>query len=124
MNYRKLGTTDLKVSEIGLGTEYLFNQPKDVVESVLSVAIEEKINYFDVLFSVEHFLKNLAPVLKKNRNKVIIAGHLGSIEKENRPKRNRTIKGSREGFLNLLKNLQVEFVDIIVVQYVKENPMD
>jgi len=121
MNYRKLGRTDFKVSEIGLGTEFLFRQPKDVVDSVITEAIEKKINYFDVLFSVEHYLKKLASPLKAYRDHLIITGHLGTSELEERPKRMRSIKGAEEGFLKLLKNLQTDHVDIINIQFVKAN---
>jgi len=121
MNYKKLGRTDIKVSEIGLGTEHLFNQTKDVVTSVITKAIESDINYFDVIFSVEHYLKKLAPALKDYRDQVIITGHLGTSEVDDRPKRNRSITSSREAFLKLLENLQTDYVDIINIQYVKAN---
>lgn len=121
MNYRKLGRTDFKVSEIGLGTEFLFRQPKDIVDSVITEAIKKKINYFDVLFSVEHYLKKLASPLKAYRDQVIITGHLGTSELEERPKRMRSIKGAEEAFLKLLKNLQTDHVDIINIQSVKAN---
>ena len=121
MNYNILGRTNLKVSEIGLGTEYLFDQKKLVVESVIREAIEQGINYFDALFSVEHFLKKIALGLKDKREEIIITGHLGTSELNEKPKRNRNIKQSKVAFLNLLKNLQISHVDIINIQFVKAN---
>ena len=44
MEYRKLGRTGLKVSEIGLGTEYLNQQPRRIVTSVVQHAIEQGVN--------------------------------------------------------------------------------
>lgn len=46
VNYRKLGRTDIDVSEIGLGTEYLNGQPRDTVVSVVHEAIDNGVNYF------------------------------------------------------------------------------
>ncbi|MFX0019084.1 MAG: aldo/keto reductase, partial [Candidatus Hermodarchaeota archaeon] len=59
LNFKELGRTGLKVSEIGIGTEHLFYQPKSIVKSVILSAIENEINYFDVLFSVQHYLEKL-----------------------------------------------------------------
>lgn len=39
MQYRKLGRTGLDVGVIGLGSEFLWNEPKEVVASVVDEAI-------------------------------------------------------------------------------------
>ncbi len=44
MEYRKLGRTILDVSAIGLGTEYLMEQPQDTVIAVVNEAIAQGIN--------------------------------------------------------------------------------
>ena len=124
MNYNILCRSNLKVSEIGLGTEYLFDQKKEVVESVIKEAIEQGINYFDTLFSVEHFLKKIALGFKDKRDEIIITGHLGTTELNEKPKRNRNIIESKVAFLNLLRNLQISHVDIINIQFVKANEYD
>ncbi|TFG25610.1 MAG: aldo/keto reductase [Promethearchaeota archaeon] len=124
MNYRILGKTNLKVSEIGIGTEYLFDENKEVVKAVINEAIEQGINYFDILFSVEHYLKKIAPSIKNIRDQIIITGHIGTTELNERPKRNRNIKECKDAFLRLLDNLQTSYVDIINVQFVKEKEFD
>ena len=124
MNYNILGRTNLKVSEIGLGTEYLFDQKSEIVESVIKEAIEQGINYFDALFSVEYFLKKIALGFKDKRGDIIITGHLGTSELNEKPKRNRNVKESKIAFLNLLKNLKISHVDIINIQFVKANEYD
>ena len=50
MKYRKLGKTELNVSEISLGTEYLINIPSETVKNVIHKSIEKGINYFDLFF--------------------------------------------------------------------------
>jgi hypothetical protein len=37
MEHRKLGRTELEVSEIGLGTEYLKGQPRETVLSIIGL---------------------------------------------------------------------------------------
>ncbi len=124
MNFKELGRTSLKVSEIGIGTEHLFDQTKDVVESVILSAIENKINYFDVLFSVQHYLEKLALPFKTYRDQLIITGHLGTTEFQGKAKRNRSIKESKKSFLKMLSVLKIDYVDILNIQYVKANEFE
>ncbi|MFW9947324.1 MAG: aldo/keto reductase [Candidatus Odinarchaeota archaeon] len=124
MNFKELGRTGLKVSEVGIGTEYLFYQPKNIVKSVILGAIENEINYFDVLFSVQHYLEKLALCFKGYRDQLIITGHLGTTEFNGKPKRNRSIKESRNAFLKLLSALKINYVDILIIQYVKVNEFE
>jgi len=121
MKFMELGRTGLEVSEIGIGTEHLFNQSKNTVKSVILSAIENKINYFDVLFSVQHYLEKLALSFKGYRDQLIITGHLGTTESEGKAKRNRSIKESRKAFLRMLSILEIDYVDILNIQYVKAN---
>jgi aryl-alcohol dehydrogenase-like predicted oxidoreductase len=44
LNYRRLGKTELQVSVIGLGTEYLNKKPVKTVESVVAAAVEAGVN--------------------------------------------------------------------------------
>ncbi|MFX1359374.1 MAG: aldo/keto reductase [Promethearchaeota archaeon] len=124
MNFKELGRTGLKVSEIGIGTEHLFYQPKSIVKSVILSAIENEINYFDVLFSVQHYLEKLALSFKGYRDQLIITGHLGTSESEGKPRRNRSIKESRKAFLRILSVLKIDYVDILNIQYVKANEFE
>ena len=52
MRLRKLGKTGLEVSEIGLGTEFLREQSKNTVISVIQEAIKHGINYFDIVAKI------------------------------------------------------------------------
>jgi len=47
MNYRKLGRTELKVSEIGMGLEYLLDKEEQVVIDTIKAAVDGGVNYFD-----------------------------------------------------------------------------
>ncbi|MBT2693331.1 aldo/keto reductase [Bacillus sp. ISL-55] len=79
MKKRKLGTSDLLVSEIGLGCMSLgtdYSKAQDVVEA----ALEEGINYFDTadLYDFGENEKIVGQVLKNVREDVVIATKAGN----------------------------------------------
>ncbi|MFW9900784.1 MAG: aldo/keto reductase [Candidatus Thorarchaeota archaeon] len=121
MKYRTLGRTNLKVSEIGLGTEYLYKQPRSTVISVIREAIKYGINYFDIVFNVSKYIDNISTAIKDYRDNIILTCHLGSVEKEGRPQRIRNINVCEKTFLKTLSKFGKGYIDIINIQYVKEN---
>jgi predicted aldo/keto reductase-like oxidoreductase len=116
--YNNLGNTGIKVSQIGLGTEYLFHQPKRIVIEVIQEAIEAGINYYDALFSVKHYLENLGDAFKGYREKIIIAGHMGTKEVDGKARKTRDVKESKDSFIKLLSTLKIDYVDILIIQFV------
>jgi len=120
MKLRELGTTGLKISEIGLGTEYLYRQPRETVISVIQEAIKYGINYFDLVFNVSNYIENISAAIKDNRDDVKIACHLGSVEYEGKVRRTRNIKDCEKTILNTLSILRRDNTDIINLQFVKE----
>jgi len=120
MKYRVLGRTGLSVSEIGLGTEYLFKQPKDIVSSVIKEAIKNGINYFDIVFNVSQYINNISTTIKDYRDNIILTCHLGSVGKEGRPQRIRNINVCEKTFLKTLSKFGKGYIDIINIQYVKQ----
>ncbi|MFW9999170.1 MAG: aldo/keto reductase [Candidatus Hodarchaeota archaeon] len=124
MKFRKLGRTNLKVSEIGLGTEYLFRQPKDVVKSIIYEAIKNGINYFDIVFNVSNFIENISAAIENYRDEIILTCHLGSIEQEGKIRRSRNINECERTFLNTIKKFGKGYIDIANLQFVKEKEYD
>ena len=118
MQYNILGKTDIKVSKVGLGTEYLFHQPKETVVRVIHEAIKAGINYFDILFSVQNYLRKLSEAIEGYRKKIIIAGHLGTKEVEGRARKTRSIEPSKNSFLKMLRILNIKYFDILIIQFV------
>ena len=49
MNYRKLGSTDISNSEIGLGAQHLDEQSASTIRATVHHAIDQGINYIDLL---------------------------------------------------------------------------
>ena len=124
MKLRELGTTGLKVSEIGLGTEYLYRQPRETVISVIQEAIKYGINYFDLVFNVSNYIENISAAIKDNRDEIKIACHLGSVEYEGKVRRTRNIKDCERAILTTLSLLRRDHIDIINLQFVKEKEFE
>ena len=119
MEYRNLGKTGLKVGVIGVGTEYLNRQPRDTVVSVVQKAIENGVNYIDLVFSLPEYLDNFGAALKGYREKAILACHLGSAEKNGQYRKTRNVKECNEVFLKMLSKLGIEYADIVNIHFVK-----
>ncbi|MFX1379174.1 MAG: aldo/keto reductase [Promethearchaeota archaeon] len=124
MNMRTLGRTGLEVSEIGLGTEYLLRQSKKTIVSVIREAIENGINYFDIVFNVSEYIDNICAGIKDYRDEVILTSHLGSVEQNGRVRRTRNIKDCENTFLKTLLKFANGFIDIVNLQFVKESEFE
>jgi predicted aldo/keto reductase-like oxidoreductase len=113
MEHRKLGRTDLDVSVIGLGMEYLNGQPRETVVTTIRDAIAGGMNYFDVVFSFPEYLDHLAGAFQGHRDRILLAGHLGSGVKDGQYLKTRSSKRSEAHFLDLLSRLGTDHVDVL-----------
>ncbi|MFW9972420.1 MAG: aldo/keto reductase [Candidatus Odinarchaeota archaeon] len=120
MKFRMLGRTNLEISEIGLGTEYLLRQPKKTVISVLQEAIKNGINYFDIVFNVSEYIDNIYAAIKNYKNEIILTCHLGSVEENGKVRRTRNMKECEKSFLTSLSKFRKDYIDIVNLQFVKE----
>ena len=80
MKHRTLGRTALDVGALGLGTEYLIDQPRKTVVDVIHRALERGINYFDLFFAQAEFRSNMGAAFKGYRKGAVLAAHLGAGE--------------------------------------------
>jgi len=76
---RRLGKSDLFVSELGLGCMSLGTEPK-IAEAIIKLAFEEGINYFDTadLYDYGENERIIGSSLKSVREQVIIATKVGN----------------------------------------------
>ncbi len=77
MKYRKLGKTDLLLSEIGLGAEWLERHTRQEVANVVDCCAEYGINVYDCWMSEPEVRSNLGHAIAGKRDKWIIQGHIG-----------------------------------------------
>lgn len=118
METRKLGKTGFDVSVIGLGTEHLDKRPRKTVVSVMHEAIDRGVNYFDLVFSFSEYRDNLGAALEGRRDKVIVAGHIGCAETDGRYRKTRFVRECDLLFHDLLRRLDTEYIDILILQFV------
>ncbi len=120
MKTRRLGKTGLDVSMIGLGTEYLNKRSRETVVSVIHEAIDSGVNYFDLVFTFSEYLDNLAAAFKGQRDKLMIAGHLGSGEENGNYRKTRDVKECEGLFFKMLSRLHTDYIDVLFLQFVDE----
>ena len=113
MNYTKLGRTGLDVGVIGIGTEHMRGQPRETVVPTLRTAVEQGVNYFDVIFAMPEYLDQMREGFQGPRDRLLLAAHLGSTDKGGQYYKTRTAKRCESSFLNVLRRLDTEYVDVL-----------
>jgi aryl-alcohol dehydrogenase-like predicted oxidoreductase len=128
MKKRKLGSQGLVVSELGLGCMGMsqFYGPRDDTESTATLerAIELGLDFFDTadIYGTGHNEELVGKVLRKHRNRVIIATKFGNLVL---PDGTRAINGRPEYVRSAcdasLKRLGVDHVDLYYQHRVDKN---
>ncbi len=120
MRYRRLGKTDLMLSEIGLGAEWLERRSREEVAAVVRCCEEQGINVFDCWMSEPEVRSNLGHAIAGRREKWHIQGHIGSTWQGGQYVRTRDLKFVKPAFEDFLQRMQTDYVDIGVINYVDE----
>ena len=113
MNYRTLGRTDLKVSEVGLGTEYLIGAPSERIIAVVREAIAQGINYFDLFCAEPAFRDAMGQAFAGHRDQVVLTAHLGATVKNGQYEKTRSLRKARQFFDDFLARYATDHVDIL-----------
>jgi predicted aldo/keto reductase-like oxidoreductase len=113
VNYRTLGRTGYEVSEVGLGTEYLIDKTPEHVASVIHMALDHGINYFDLFFAQPEFRDNMGAAFAGRRDKAILAAHLGAAHIKGQYEKIRNPKKSRVFFEDFLRRYNTDYVDLL-----------
>ena len=121
MKYRKLGNSDLIVSEVGLGADTFARElDEEATTTVVNFALDQGINYIDtadVYGWGGGSEELLGKALKGKRSQVIIATKFGiGVEKDVPQGRSRDGLGSRSYILKAidasLKRLDTDYIDL------------
>ena len=118
MNYRKLGSTGLTVSEIGLGGEWLERRSAEDVAAVVDACRRCGINILDCFMSEPNVRSNLGDAIRGEREKWILQGHLGSAWRNGRYLRVRDVPSIKEAFEDLLTRFHTDYVDLGMIHFV------
>ena len=120
MKYRNLGNTGLKVSEIGLGAEWLERHNAEEVKAVIDCCEEQGINILDCWMSEPNVRSNIGAALEGRRDKWIIQGHLGSTWQDGQYVRTRELSLVKTAFMDLLERLRTDYIDLGMIHFVDE----
>lgn len=118
MEYRELGSTGLKVSEIGMGCEGFAEDECRNTMRLFDEAEKLGINYFDLYASNPEVRASVGEALKGRREKFIIQSHVCSIWKDGQYKRSRKIDEVKAGWEEMMSLLQTDHIDVGMIHYV------
>ncbi len=125
MKYRELGKTGLKVSEIGLGGEWLARHTEEEVKAVIARAYDQGINILDCWMSEPSIRSKIGAAIAGNREKWIIQGHIGSTWQDGQYVVTRDPYWIRVAFEDLLERLGTDYIDLGMMHFCdKEEDFD
>ena len=120
MKYRRLGKTDLMVSEVGFGGEWLERHDADECRAALDRAEALGINILDCWMSEPKVRSNIGAAIRGKRERWIIQGHIGSTWQDGQYVRTRDVEKCRVAFEDLLTRLDTDYIDLGMIHYVDE----
>ena len=121
MRYRNLGNTGLKVSEIGLGGEWLERHNAQEVKEVIEYSAKCGINILDCWMSEPNVRSNIGNAIEENREHWLIQGHIGSTWQDGQYVRTRNMPQVQEAFGDLLERLKCSYIDLGMIHFVDES---
>ena len=120
MQYRRLGKTNLMVSEIGLGAEWLERHNYEECKAIIDRADELGINILDCWMSEPNVRSNIGKALAGRRERWYIQGHIGSTWQDGQYARTREVDKCRSAFEDLLTRLQTDYIDLGMIHFVDQ----
>ena len=120
MRYRMLGKTGLKVSEIGLGGEWLERHNAEEVKAVVDRCAALGINILDCWMSEPNVRSNIGAALEGQREKWYIQGHIGSTWQNGQYVRTRALPQVKAAFEDLLARMRTDYIDLGMIHFIDE----
>ena len=118
MKYRQLGKTDLLISEIGFGGEWLERHPEEHSIELIKYAHSCGINIIDCWMADPKSRTIIGEAIKECRDEWSVQGHIGSVWKDGQYNKTRDMKYVRPAFEDLLTRLQTDYVDFGMIHFV------
>lgn len=120
MQYRSIGATGLKASVIGLGCEHLDGRPYETVKETIDAALEYGVNIMDMFMPGAEVRQNLGRALGGRRDKVIIQGHIGSVDLSRQYDISRNLAQCKKYFEDLLRHLGTDYIDFGMLFFIDD----
>ena len=109
MQYRRLGKTNLSVSEVGFGGEWLERHEESESVALLKYAHSKGINIVDCWMPDPKSRDIIGQAIQEDRAGWIVQGHVGSTYQNGQYTRSRDVEQCRIAFEDLLKRLRTDY---------------
>lgn len=118
MQYRTLGKTGLKVSEIGFGGEWLERHEEEESVELLKYAHGQGINIVDCWMPDPKSRDIIGKAMAGCRDSWYVQGHIGSTYQDGQYVRSRELSAVKPAFQDLLDRLQTDYIDLGMIHYI------
>ena len=118
MNYRRLGKTNLLVSEVGFGGEWLERHDIDHSVNLIRHAHEQGINIIDCWMPDPKSRDIIGQGIADCRDQWFVQGHIGSTWQGGQYVRDRDLAKAMPAFEDLLKRIGGGYIDLGMIHYV------
>ncbi len=118
MEYRSLGKTGLRVSEIGFGGEWLERHEASESADLVKYAHSRGINMIDCWMPDPKSRDIIGQAMAEDRAGWIVQGHIGSTYQNGQYTRTRDAEQCRIAFEDLLARLKTDYIDLGMIHYV------
>lgn len=118
MNYRSLGNTGLKVSEISLGCEGFLYGDDVFAERMFDIAIKNGVNCMDLYTPNPDVHRRVKSAISGCRKDFVLQAHLCAIWENGQYRATRRLSEVKSAFETMLKNLGTDYIDIGMIHYV------
>ena len=118
MNYRELGKTGLKLSEIGLGCEGFVDADDALSDAIFELALQHGVNCLDMYTPDPAAQKKIGRGIAPVRKDFVLQGHLCTQWKNDQYEETRKLSEVKAAFEAMLHNVGTDYVDIGNLHYV------
>ena len=118
MEYRRLGKTGLRVSEIGFGGEWLERHSESESVALMKYAHSKGINIVDCWMPDPKSRDIIGQAIREDRAGWHVQGHIGSTYLNGQYTRTRDAGQCRIAFEDLLARLKTDYIDLGMIHYV------
>ena len=118
MNYRILGKTNLKVSEIGFGGEWLERHDEAHSIELLRYAHKKGVNIIDCWMPDPKSRDIIGKAMEGCRESWYVQGHIGSTYQNGQYVRSRDLKFVKPAFEDMLSRFNSGYVDLGMIHYI------
>ena len=118
MAYRTLGSTDIRVGEIGIGCGIFSKIDTAEAREYMAYALDHGVNYIDIYDADPKVRSNIGYALKGRRDEMVIQGHVGCWWNGTSYERTRDVAKCEKGFNDLLERLGTDHIEVGMIHIV------